>query len=434
MATKAAKYRDQINERIAQARALAEKAETEGRDFNDEERAGVKRLFDEAKALAADLKAVAADDEALAGLFELGKGIGTDEPRLPALAGEGKSTGARFVDGVADYLKQVIPTSGRIPEKARISTPAVGFKGLDDLTGRGAKAILTGTSDTQAGALITAQRLGILDFGALQREVTLLDVITRGETGSDAVEYARVTGFTNNAAPTAEAAGVQPFVVGAGNVEGAKPQSDMTLVKITETVKTVAHWMPATKRALSDAAQLRTLIDNFLLYGLNEELEDQIVSGDGNGENFEGILGVSGVQAQAFDTDLITSIRKAITKVRVNGKASANAVALHPNDDERLDLTKDLEGRFYFGGPVDEGVPRIWRRPRVVSEAVPEGTAIVGDFRFAVLWDREDAAIQATDSHADFFIRNLVAILAELRAAFGILRPAAFCTVDLTAA
>ena len=36
-----------------------------------------------------------------------------------------------------------------------------------------------------------------------------------------------------------------------------------------------------------------------------------------------------------------------------------------------------------------------------------------------------------TDSHDDWFIRNLIAILAELRAAFGLIRPSAFCQVLL---
>jgi hypothetical protein len=57
----------------------------------------------------------------------------------------------------------------------------------------------------------------------------------------------------------------------------------------------------------------------------------------------------------------------------------------------------------------------------------------VGDLRQMVIWDREQAAITATDSHNDFFIRNLVAILAELRAAFGIIRPSALVKVALMA-
>ena len=38
-----------------------------------------------------------------------------------------------------------------------------------------------------------------------------------------------------------------------------------------------------------------------------------------------------------------------------------------------------------------------------------------------------------SDSHSDFFIRNMVAILAELRAAFGIVQPNALVSLDLTA-
>jgi hypothetical protein len=42
-------------------------------------------------------------------------------------------------------------------------------------------------------------------------------------------------------------------------------------------------------------------------------------------------------------------------------------------------------------------------------------------------------SISVSNQHSDFFIRNLVAILAEMRAAFGVLRPAAFVETDLTA-
>jgi HK97 family phage major capsid protein len=68
----------------------------------------------------------------------------------------------------------------------------------------------------------------------------------------------------------------------------------------------------------------------------------------------------------------------------------------------------------------------------IESEGMTEGVAVVADWRLAVLWDRMRVMISVSNSHSDFFIRNLVAILAEMRAAFGVLRPAAFVETDLT--
>ena len=58
-----------------------------------------------------------------------------------------------------------------------------------------------------------------------------------------------------------------------------------------------------------------------------------------------------------------------------------------------------------------------------------QNTALVGDFHQAILWEREGVSLMVSDQHADFFTRNLLAILAEMRAAFGILDIQGFCTV-----
>jgi HK97 family phage major capsid protein len=142
---------------------------------------------------------------------------------------------------------------------------------------------------------------------------------------------------------------------------------------------------------------------------------------------------MSGTQSQAWDTNLLTTTRRARTKVRVVGRAQATAYLLHPNDWEDIDLLQDNEARYFFGGPSVLGNPRLWGLPVVESEGVTEGFGYVGDFRTCVLWDREQASIQVSNSHSDFFIRNMVAILAELRAAFGCLRPVAIVEMDLTA-
>lgn len=115
------------------------------------------------------------------------------------------------------------------------------------------------------------------------------------------------------------------------------------------------------------------------------------------------------------------------------GRATPTAYLFNPADNERIDLLTNSNGDFYFGGPTSNPSAPLWGLPRVECEAVPAGTGIVADFRQAVLWDREQAGIQVSDSHEDFFTRNLVAILAEMRAAFGVIRPKAFVAIDLTA-
>ena len=108
------------------------------------------------------------------------------------------------------------------------------------------------------------------------------------------------------------------------------------------------------------------------------------------------------------------------------------AVGLNPIDDEALDLLQDGNQRYYGNGPFSAPGPKtIWGLPRMVSESVPVGTAIVADWRQAVLWDREATSILITESHKDWFARNLVGVRAEMRAGFGLLRPAGFCIASL---
>lgn len=341
--------------------------------------------------------------------------------RLPTPQGNDRpeyhTPGEQFVNDPAfkTWFKNTFP-NGHVPDRAKVESPAF----QTDM-----KTLITGVSSTSAGALVVNDRLSIIDPGTFQRPITVLDLLTRGTTGSDTVEYVRQGTHTNNAAPVAEATAT-------GDGTGAKPESAMVLAIVTEVVKTIAHWIPATRRALADAGQLRTLIDSFLRYGLTEELEDQVLNGSGVGENFTGIYNTTGTSTQAYDTSLIITTRKARTKVMTQGRATPTAWVMHPTDWEAFDLLKDGEDRYYFGGPTVLGTPRLWGLPVVESEANAAGFALVADFRLAALWDRQQAQIMVSDSHSDFFVRNMIAILAELRAAFGVIRPAAFVETDLT--
>ncbi|KOU20962.1 phage head [Streptomyces sp. WM6372] len=439
MTVKIDELTDQIKHHLTEARAIAAKAEAEDRDFHDDERTALNEHMAKATEAKDNLAKAKGDAGIRAALADLGDGIALNEKksgerRTPSgliVPDEKTSLGEHFVKS-AEYAALMGTTAnGQFGAKQRVQSLPVGYKSL-----------VTGLSDTSAGAFVTNDMRGLqVALDSFQRPLRLRDVVTNGTTTSDTVEYVRMTSTTNNAAPVAEATssaaptapgGAGALVNNAGG--GYKPESALAAAKVTTPVRTIAHWIPVTKRALSDAAQIRTLIDAFLRYGLEEELEDQMISGDGTGENFEGLGNVSGVQAQAWDTNALTTARKAKTKVRTVGRSIANAYLLNPADLETIDLLQDNEGRFYFGGPSGVGSASVlWGLPVIETEAVPAGTGYVGDFRKAVLWDREQASIQMTDSHADFFVRNLVAILAEMRAAFGVLQPNAFVEIDLTA-
>jgi len=359
------------------------------------------------------------DDEARKVVNGLGAGKAGDARE--SKGGRAQASGDIVLDDQAfKAWREALFTGGKFSSAKFGSSPRVPLPG-------GLKALITGLSDASAGALVAASSFyGLAAPGGYARPLTIRDLLTTGTTDTDTIEYALEGAFVNNAAPVAEATATS-------GASGAKPESDMVYAKTSTNVRTIAHWVPATRRALADAGQLRMYIDMFLRYGLDEELEDQILTGDGTGENFTGVMNTTGTQVQAWDTDILITLRRARTKVRIGGRATPTAYVLNPLDWEDIDLLKDNEGRYYYGGPSMLGMPRLWGLPVVESEGMTEGFAIVADWRRGVLLDRQQAEILVSDSHSDFFVRNLVAILAELRAAFFLVRPAAFVEVDLTA-
>jgi HK97 family phage major capsid protein len=431
-------YKEQRDKLLHEADAIAAAAVAENRDLTPDEMSQVERMAKEAlnlRSRVSTLQSLADQTEEIrrpANEPRAGR-PGTESMTTPAPTFDRRSIGQQFVESPEwTQFRQAVAPNGFSDKNKFGSSPSFQLRSLLRPTAGEMRTLVTGASDTQGGAFVFNDvQAGYYPQG-LQRPLTVRDIITVGTTDSDTVEFIKMTGQTNNADAVPEStATADPGAMTTAN--GVKPESAIALAKVTTNVKTVAHWIPATKRALSDAGQLRTLIDNFLRYGLEEELEDQIVTGAGSGEDFTGIAETTDVQAQTWDTDLLTTTRKARTKVRTVGRAIPNAYLLNPADWEAIDLLQDNEARYYFGGPANLGQPRLWGLPVVESEAVTAGTGFVGDFRTCVLWEREQASIQVSDSHANFFIRNMVAILAEMRAAFGILQPNALVEIDLTA-
>lgn len=440
MSTKLKSLQDEARKAAADARQIIESVN--GGELSDDQRAQVNEHMAKGRALVAQIETARADEAVLAEAKGLAELIGPDAAAdVDAQAGPSgdhrsfgrKSLGARVIE--APEFKAMLGAFTKsdggvhIPERARVNSDPIGFKSL-----------FTGLSDTSAGAFVVNERTDIVESLG-RRDLTIRDLVSVRRTTSDTVEYVTQTSHTNNAAPVAEATSSASPTTGASSGAaltldsggGYKPEGAWAYAVNSTTVKTIAEWVPATKRALADVAQLEGLINAELIADLKETEETQILSGSGSGQNILGILATSGIQTQAAtttnDATWFGSYRQAITKLRTVGRVRPNGVVVNPAQAERIDTSKDSQLRFYGNGPFGLAPRTLWGLPVVESEAISAGTALVGDFSKAVLWDREQASITMTDSHADFFIRNLIAILAEERLAFAVTRPTAFCTV-----
>lgn len=326
-----------------------------------------------------------------------------------------ESHGARIVAG--ELYKKAL--EGGVFHRSLKSK--IGDVHLGEMMDRGEfHALITGASDTSAGAFVEPTRIGY--YQRPDRPLRLLDLIFIGETDSDSIEFVRETAFTNAAAETAEATADT-------GTSGTKPQSNITYEKDSEPVRTVAHWVATTRRALADAARLRSMIDGRLSMGLLQRLETQLVSGDGVGENLLGLLNQPGMLSQSRGADtLIDAIHKAITKVRL-AFHEPNAVGINPLDWEAIRLAKNSNGDYLYGPPALAGQMTAWGIGVVAGAQFPAANPLVGDFAQAEFYVREGVQVLASDSHADFFIRNLIALLAEMRGALVLPLPEAFCEV-----
>lgn len=300
----------------------------------------------------------------------------------------------------------------------------------------------TSQKDLYAGTVGT---VGDFTAGPVQRDPFLdrprrtarvRDLFPVQRTDATVIEYFRVMGFTNNAAPVAQR--------NAGNTAFAlKPQSGLTFIGEQAPVRTIAHWEAAHRHVLQDVPQLRGIIDNELLYGLRLVEDAQILSGSGTGEDLRGILNTPGVQQYSWSDGATApvpdtkadAIRRAATLAFL-ALYEPTGVVLHPNDWEDIELTKNTNGDYLLAVSIAlGGEQRVWRMPVVDSPAIPEGTALVGAFGIgAQLYDREEANIRVAEQHADFFIRNAVVILAEQRLGMAVKRPESFVEITFDAA
>lgn len=249
------------------------------------------------------------------------------------------------------------------------------------------------------------------------RQLVVRDLITPGSTTSNAIEYPVETD--------------NPLVTGAAVVsEGAlKPQSNITFDLKSTPVRTVAHWMKASRQIMDDVVQLRSYIDGRLRYGLGYVEETELLYGDGSGQHLLGII----PQATAYAAAFAPTSPQAIDVLRLAALQAtlalypATGYVLHPTDWAKIELTKDTMNRYIIGDPQNQIAARLWTLPVVQTPAMAVSHFLTGAFRLgAQIFDRLTIEVLISTEDQDNFVRNMVSIRAEERLALAVYRPAAF--------
>lgn len=345
-------------------------------------------------------------DEALTGMNAIKAQLTELEQKIArgglAPEDEQKSAGDAFVN--SDEYKAFAQGGFSRNDRARIET----------------KATLTNSTAAAAGsvgAALQATRLpGVIELP--RRPMTIRALLARGNMDGQAIEFIREHSATAGAAMVAEGA--------------AKPQSDFRLEVVSTSAKVIAHHFKVSRQTLSDLSMVRSMIDERLSYGLDLVEENQILNGDGTGQNLAGLI----PQATAYVTPLVGADTQSIDKIRLMmlqaslALLPADGIVMNPADWAWIELLKDTQGRYIIGNPQGTIGATLWGLPVVPSMAMTVDKVLVGAFKTAAqIFDRWETTIE-TGYENDDFTKNLVTILGEKRVALATYRPGAFIYGD----
>lgn len=261
--------------------------------------------------------------------------------------------------------------------------------------------------------------------------LTVLDLITMASTDSTSVKWVIEKSFDNRAAEVAESA--QGALV-------TKPESTLELDTVTYEVTTLAHWIPASKQALRDVAGVRSLIDAKLEWGLRRRAALQLINGSGEGANLRGICNTTGIgHVDRSGSDAMSLIEDIYDGVYTVGDAygeAPNVCFVSRADYKLLRFARDASGAsadtgsFIYGPPTTANPIEVEGCLVLPNFDLPTGMSVMGVWRELAMWVHEGISIAASDSHASYFVQNLVAILAEMAAAAGPMETKAFCEIS----
>lgn len=329
---------------------------------------------------------------------------------------EHKSVGQRIIeqDDFQNELKSGLPSLRS--KNGRLIIP---YDGKPLLEKRSLITTTAGLTVSTTGVQQLTRLPGIT--GIAKQALRVRDLMTYRTCEGSSFDFVKQSTRTNAASPQTEGS--------------AKGESTYAWTSSQGTVQEIAHFVNVTKQALADVAYLQNTLNDELLYGLELELEHQLLFGDNAGSHLNGIQ----TQATAYNFSNVSGdtkldiLRHAKLQARLAGLATyaPDAYVLHPQDIHTIELIKDEtgganKGRYIIGDPrTGAEVMLLWGLPVVESDSIAQGNFLCGCFAQAEFIDRQQAVVDISYEHSSNFTANLATIRAELRAGIAVRVPGA---------
>lgn len=283
-------------------------------------------------------------------------------------------------------------------------------------TGFGFKSILGTNGEHMAPQIVTYSQ----DIPTTPERASIRDLL-----GAEAISGNAISYFVEGTATGT------PDVVEQGAL---KPQLKYDYTEQTVPLTKVAGWFYETDELISDAAFLRSAIENRAKRALREKANAFVASAIATA-----IPEGNNVALDENDT-LADGILKAMAAVETASGYAADAIVINPVDYYALRGNKDGNGQYYGGGyfmaPYGNGAyvetMPIWGLRTVVSTDAAQGQPIVGAFRDGatlVTKAGEGASIEVHRGDHDDAVNNRVTVVVEERLAVAVRVPAAFATI-----
>jgi HK97 family phage major capsid protein len=185
---------------------------------------------------------------------------------------------------------------------------------------------------------------------------------------------------------------------------GTFAESTATFIERTMPIRKIGDTLPVTEEFGEDAAAAAAELERFLDVNVNTKIDDQIINGDGTGQNLTGLLTsapdytpvASGI-AGANIKDLVRKMRTAIIKGR-GSKYNPDIVVMNSDTFDRYYLAKDLDNNYLFD-PVNGTIAGL---VVVEDNNMPDNQLVVGDRRFATIYEKTGVEISEGMVNAQF--------------------------------